>query len=94
MLRCENAGVEYCGSETGKYIKDRYSVVIPLDAYVKSAEGENQVKQQLLFNFSCNNSCMSRRETSAIFLLETMRLINRIEIQKLLSIIFKYLLIF
>ncbi|KAL9897511.1 p53 isoform 1-T1 [Glossina fuscipes fuscipes] len=72
MLRCENAGVEYCGSETGKYIKDRYSVVIPLDAYVKSAEGENQVKQQLLFNFSCNNSCMGRRETSAIFLLETM----------------------
>uniref|UniRef100_A0A1A9UZU7 p53 DNA-binding domain-containing protein n=1 Tax=Glossina austeni TaxID=7395 RepID=A0A1A9UZU7_GLOAU len=72
MLRCENAGVEYCGSETGKYIKDRYSVVIPLDAYVKSTEGENQVKQQLLFNFSCNNSCMSRRETSAIFLLETM----------------------
>uniref|UniRef100_A0A1A9W1P0 p53 DNA-binding domain-containing protein n=1 Tax=Glossina brevipalpis TaxID=37001 RepID=A0A1A9W1P0_9MUSC len=72
MLRCEHEDVEYCGSETGKYIKDRYSVVIPLDTYVKSTDGENQVKQQLLLNFSCNNSCMGRRETSAIFLLETM----------------------
>ncbi|XP_005183029.1 uncharacterized protein LOC101891116 isoform X2 [Musca domestica] len=72
LLRCENLGAVYYGSDTGKSIRDRYSVVVPLNAAVKVGDAGNHLKQQLIIHFTCNNSCMSRKPTSVLFLLENM----------------------
>uniref|UniRef100_A0A1I8QBH4 p53 DNA-binding domain-containing protein n=1 Tax=Stomoxys calcitrans TaxID=35570 RepID=A0A1I8QBH4_STOCA len=72
LLRCENLGAIYHGSDTGKSIKERYSVVVPLNAAVKVNDGSNYLKQQVIISFTCNNSCNGRKEIAALFLLETM----------------------
>ncbi|XP_061394419.1 cellular tumor antigen p53 [Musca vetustissima] len=71
LLRCENLGAVYHGSDTGKSIRDRYSVVVPLNAAVKAGDNGIHLKQQLIIHFTCNNSCMNRKPTSVLFLLET-----------------------
>ncbi|XP_073818317.1 p53 isoform X2 [Musca autumnalis] len=82
LLRCENLGAVYNGSDTGKSIRDRYSVVVPLTAAVKA--GDKHLKQQLIISFTCNNSCMSRKPTSVLFLLENIN--GDILAQRILSV--------
>ncbi|XP_037819293.1 uncharacterized protein LOC119608818 isoform X2 [Lucilia sericata] len=69
LVRCKNPDAVYYGSDTGKSINDRYSVVVPLNSTVKGNE-TNQLKQQLIVSFTCFNSCMNRKQTAVIFLLE------------------------
>lgn len=72
LVRCENLDAVYNGCDSGKSIKDRYSVVIPLNATVKTSDS-NILRQQVIINFTCNNSCMFRKQTSVLFILETAR---------------------
>ena len=72
LVRCKNPDAVYYGSDTGKSIKERYSVVVPLNSAVKGNE-INEMKQQLIISFTCFNSCMNRKQTAAIFLLEDMK---------------------
>lgn len=69
LVRCKNPDAVYYGCDTGKSINERYSVVVPLNSTVKGSE-TNQLKQQLIVSFSCYNSCMNRKQTAVIFLLE------------------------
>lgn len=71
LLRCDQSEVMYCGDLKGTIIKDRYSLLIPVNACAMAEP--NELRQQLLLSFSCNNSCMGRKETCAIFLLENLR---------------------
>ncbi|XP_036323156.1 uncharacterized protein LOC118737029 isoform X2 [Rhagoletis pomonella] len=70
LLRCENPSAEYCGTPEGKSIHDRYSVLIPLGASV--IKNDNTIRQTIAIKFTCQNSCIGRKETSLIFLLEGM----------------------
>lgn len=71
LIRCDQSEVVYCGDLKGTRIKDRYSLLIPVSACAMAEP--NELRQQLLLSFSCNNSCMGRKETCAIFLLENYR---------------------
>ncbi|XP_065372262.1 cellular tumor antigen p53 isoform X2 [Calliphora vicina] len=83
LVRCKNPDAVYYGSDTGKSINDRYSVVVPLNSTVKGSEA-NQFKQQLIVSFTCFNSCMNRKQTAVIFLLEGMN--GEILAQRTLSV--------
>ncbi|KAM7360495.1 p53 isoform 2-T2 [Cochliomyia hominivorax] len=83
LVRCKNPDAVYYGSDTGKSINDRYSVVVPLNSTVKGSE-TNQLKQQLIVSFTCYNSCMNRKQTAVIFLLEGMN--GEILAQRTLSV--------
>ncbi|XP_075146143.1 p53 isoform X2 [Haematobia irritans] len=72
IIRCENLGAVYNGSDTGKSIRDRYSILVPLNAAVKSQESNSHLKQPLIISFTCNNSCNARKQTSVLFLLENL----------------------
>ncbi|XP_055904355.1 cellular tumor antigen p53 isoform X2 [Eupeodes corollae] len=68
VLRCENPNVIYQGTVEGKNISDRLSVRIPLGCVQPNED--DFVKQTVALKFVCQNSCVSRRETSIIFYLE------------------------
>lgn len=72
FIRCENPDAIYLGSDTGKTINDRYSVIVPLKSACK-VMGSMELKQQLILSFACNNSCMGRRPLSTIFILEGLK---------------------
>lgn len=71
-MRCKNPDAVYNGCDIGKSINDRYSVVVPLNSTVKGTK-TNQLKQQLIVSFSCYNSCMNRKQTAILFILEGMK---------------------
>lgn len=72
LLRCENPTAEYCGTADGKSINDRYSILIPLGLSAMP-KNDSSISQTIAIKFTCQNSCIGRRETSVIFLLEGMR---------------------
>ncbi|XP_053947027.1 cellular tumor antigen p53 [Anastrepha ludens] len=69
LLRCENPSAEYCGTPEGKNINDRYSILIPLGVSVMP-KNDSSIAQTMAIKFTCQNSCIGRKETSLIFLLE------------------------
>lgn len=71
LLRCENPTAEYCGTADGKSINDRYSILIPLGLSAMP-KNDSSISQTIAIKFTCQNSCIGRRETSVIFLLEGM----------------------
>ncbi|XP_004536641.1 cellular tumor antigen p53 isoform X2 [Ceratitis capitata] len=71
LLRCENPTAEYCGTSEGKNINDRYSIIFPLGLSVMP-RNDCPISQTIAIKFTCQNSCIGRRETSLIFLLEGM----------------------
>nr|XP_014089901.1 cellular tumor antigen p53 [Bactrocera oleae] len=71
LLRCENPTAEYCGTADGKSINDRYSILIPLGLSAMP-KNDSSISQTIAIKFTCQNSCVGRRETSIIFLLEGM----------------------
>uniref|UniRef100_A0A034VRW3 Cellular tumor antigen p53 n=2 Tax=Bactrocera dorsalis TaxID=27457 RepID=A0A034VRW3_BACDO len=71
LLRCENPTAEYCGTADGKSINDRYSILIPLGLSAMP-KNDSSISQTIAIKFTCQNSCIGRRETSILFLLEGM----------------------
>ncbi|XP_067618721.1 cellular tumor antigen p53 [Eurosta solidaginis] len=71
LLRCENPSAEHCGTAEGKSIHDRYSVLIPL-GLCAMPKNDSSIGQPIAIKFTCQNSCIGRKETSIIFILEGM----------------------
>ncbi|XP_037946424.1 cellular tumor antigen p53 isoform X3 [Teleopsis dalmanni] len=69
LLRSENPSATYCGSPEGKSINERFSVLIPLGINGMPRE-DKSVKQTIELKFTCQNSCIGRKETNIVFLLE------------------------
>ncbi|XP_060649323.1 cellular tumor antigen p53 [Drosophila nasuta] len=70
LLRCANPNSTYFGTDQGKSIIERYSVLVPLNMSHSSHQGGGYVRQTLAFNFACQNSCFGRKETCLLFCLE------------------------
>ncbi|XP_030373146.1 uncharacterized protein LOC115623083 isoform X2 [Scaptodrosophila lebanonensis] len=70
LLRCNNPATQYCGTSQGRGIGDRYSVLVPLSLDMYAMNQSDGVRQTLAFEFTCQNSCLGRKETSLVFCLE------------------------
>lgn len=73
IVHCHNEGAEYMGTEIGETFIDRMSIRVPLRKSMQARNCPEKITEEIMFSFSCLNSCTSginRRPTALIFTLE------------------------